>query len=143
MGAGRNKDAIRALQCSLQIHPRNTESLSMLGLLYVLEGQGAEVGLSLCNRAVEMDETEAGFYFRLASALFHLDRFDEALKAVRSAIKLKRNHDLAVLLRGRIYENLGSIRQAKQSYHRVVAMKSAGNSPKKQARFRLKKISAT
>ena len=140
MGAGRNKDAIQALQRSLQLHPRNAEGLSMLGLLYVLEGQGAEVGLSLCDKAIGMDETEAEYYYRLASALFHLDRFNEALPAVRSALKIRRNHDRAVLLRGRIYEGLGSVRQARQSYQRVVAMKAAGNSRKKQARIRLNKI---
>jgi len=142
MGAGRNKDAIQALQRSLQLHPRNSEGLSMLGLLYVLEGQGAEVGLSLCNRAIGMDETEAEYYYRLASALFHLDRFDEALPAVRSALKIRRNHDRAVLLRGRIYEGLGSVYKARQSYQRVVAMKAAGNDLKKQARARLEKITA-
>ncbi len=112
----------------------------MLGLLYVLEGQGAEVGLSLCDRAIGMDETEAEFYYRFASALFHLDRLNEALPAVRTALKIRRNHDRAVLLRGRIYEGLGWFYQARQSYQRVVAMKSAGNVRKKQARARLKKI---
>ncbi|MEA2115717.1 MAG: tetratricopeptide repeat protein [Thermodesulfobacteriota bacterium] len=141
MGAGRNRDAIQALQHSLQLHPRNAESLSMLGLLYVLEGQGAEVGLSLCVRAIGMDETEAEYYYRLASALFHLERFNEALPAVRSALKIRRNHDRAVLLRGRIYEGLGSVYQARQSYQRVVAMKAAGHGRKKQAWARLKKIS--
>ena len=140
MGAGRNRDAIQALQHSLQLHPRNAESLSMLGLLYVLEGQGAEVGLSLCDRAIGMDETEAEYYYRLASALFHLDRFNEALPAVRSALKIRRNHDRAVLLRGRIYEGIGRVHQARQSYQRVITMKAAGYGRKKQARARLKKI---
>ena len=142
MGAGRNKDAIQALQRSLQLHPRNAEALSMLGLLYVLEGQGAEVGLSLCERAIGMDESEVEYYYRLALALFHLGRFNEALPAVRSALKIRRNHDRAVLLRGRIYEGLGSVYKARQSYQRVVAMKAAGNDRKKQARARLEIITA-
>jgi len=142
MGVGRNKDAIQALQRSLQLHPRNAEALSMLGLLYVLEGQGAEVGLSLCERAIGMDESEVEYYYRLALALFHLGRFNEALPAVRSALKIRRNHDRAVLLRGRIYEGLGSVYKARQSYQRVVAMKAAGNDRKKQARARLEIITA-
>ena len=142
MGAGRNREAIESLQHSLQLHPRNADSLSMLGLLYVLEGEGAEVGLSLCNRAIAMDEIEPEHFFRLASALFHLGRFNEALSAVRSALQIKRNHDRAVLLRGLIYEHLGSIRKAIQSYQRVDAMKAAPGSRKKQARARLKKLTA-
>ena len=140
MGDGRNKDAIQALQRSLQLHPRNAEALSMLGLLYVLEGQGAEVGLSLCERAIGIDESEVEYYYRLALALFHLGRINEALPAVRSALKIQRNHDRAVLLRGQIYEGLGSVYKARQSYQRVVAMKAAGNDRKKQARARLKKL---
>lgn len=142
MGTGRNREAIESLQHSLQLHPRNADSLSMLGLLYVLEGEGAELGLSLCNRAIAMDEIESEHFFRLASALFHLGRNNEALAAVRSALQIKRNHDRAVLLRGRIYERLGSIRQAIQSYQRVDAMKAAPGSRKKQARARLKKLTA-
>jgi tetratricopeptide (TPR) repeat protein len=140
MGAGRNRDAIQALQHSLQLHPRNTDSLSMLGLLYVLEGEGAEVGLSLCQKAIAMDEAEPDHFFRLASALFHLGNLNEALASVRSALRIKKNHDQAVLLRGRIYERLGLTHQARQSYQRIMIMKTASDSRKKLARVRLKKL---
>jgi len=143
MGSSRNREAIESLQRSLQLHPRNADSLSMLGLLYVLEGEGAEVGLSLCNRAVSMDEGDAEHFYRLASALLYLERNNEALSAVRAALQIKRNHDRAVLLRGQIYERLGLACQARQSYQRVDALKTASASRKKQARARLEKLTVS
>ena len=140
MGSGRNRDGIEALQRSLQLHPRNADSLSMLGLLYVLEGEGAEVGLSLCDRAVAMDETEADHLYRQAFALFFLDRLAEALSAVRTALAIRRNHDRAVLLRGMIYARLGMFGKARQSFQRVITMTTAGDNRKKQAQAELTKI---
>ncbi len=140
MGALRNREAIENLQRSLQLHPGNSDSLSMLGLLYVLEGEGEEVGLSLCNRAVSMDEGDAEHFYRLASALYHLERNDEALAAVREAVRLRKNHDRAVLLRGRIYERLGLVRQAAQSYRRVGTLKTASAERKQTALARLHKL---
>ena len=140
MGAGRNREAIESLQRSLQLHPGNADSQSMLGLLYVLEDEGAEVGLSLCNRAVFMDEDNAEHYFRLASALSHLGENVEALSAVRTALRIKRNHDRAILLRGRIYENLGRISRAIQSYQRLESLKNSSDSRKKEALARLIKL---
>ncbi len=142
MGAGQNREAMQALQHSLQLYPGNADSLSMLGLLYVLEGEGAEVGLSLCDKAVVMDETEPEYLYRLASALFYLSRFDQALTAVRAALRLQTNHDRAVLLRARIYEGAGLKGKARQSYLRVLTMKKSGVLRNKQAKAGLKRVSA-
>jgi len=140
MGLGQNRDAIESLQHSLQLHPGNADSQSMLGLLYVLEGEGAEVGLSLCNRAVSQEEDNAEYFFRLASALSHLGKNSEALAAVRIALQIKRNYDQAILLRGRIYEKIGRVSRAVQSYQRIDTLKTAADSCKKEARARLKKM---
>ena len=143
MGAEQNREAMQALQHSLQLYPGNADSLSMLGLLYVLEGEGAEVGLSLCDKAVAMDETEAEHLYRQASALFFLHRFDQALAAVRAALRLQINHDRAVLLRGRIYEGAGHRGKARQSYQRVLSMNKVGLTRKKQAEAGLKRLAAS
>jgi len=140
MGIGRHNDAVKALQRCLQIYPGNADSMSMLGLLYVLEDEGEDVGLSLCQRAINMDQTEAGHLHRYGEALYHLGRFKEALSAVRSALQRKRNHDRSVLLRGRIYASLGVTYRAKQSYKRVITMKSASDGLKEMARMQLNTI---
>ncbi len=120
LGVGRNRKAIRALQHSLQLQPYNAGSQSMLGLLYVLEEQGAEVGLSLCDRAIAADEGEPEHLYRRGLARFHLARLSEALADVRAALRIRRNCDRMVLLRAEIHEQLGSVRLARQSFQRVL-----------------------
>ena len=127
MGMGSNRKAIRALQHSLRLQPHSADSQSMLGLLYVLEEQGAEVGLSLCDRAIAADEGEPEHLYRRSSALFHLDRFTEALSDVRAALCIRRNNDRAVLLRAELHEQLGSLGMARQSYQRLLDLNGSAD----------------
>ncbi|RUM34056.1 MAG: hypothetical protein DSY58_08480 [Desulfobulbus sp.] len=139
LGAGRHRDAIRYLQHSLQLYPRNADSLSMLGLLYVLEDEGADVGLGLCDRAIAMDESDVEHMYRRAVALVYLQRYEAALADVRKVVRKRKNHDRAVLLRGEIYDKLGSTLRAQQSFQRVLTIDNAGEERKKKARIYLKK----
>ena len=142
MGAGEHDEAIRALQRSLQIYPQNADSQSMLGLLYVLEDQGAEVGLSLCDRAIAADSGNADHLYRRAAALHHLGRLAEALQDVRKSLRLQRNNEQTLLLRAILYEELGSPRRAQQSFQRTVSMKKGTENRKKEALAGLARIAA-
>ena len=140
LGAGRNKEAIGFLQKSLHLYPRNADSLSMLGLLYILEGEGDDVGLSLCQRAVLMDEAEPAHLYRMAMARYALEQYDQALLLVRQVVQCQKNNDRAVLLRGQIYEKMGQIRKACQSYQRVLVLPGASEERIITAQKRIKKI---
>ncbi|MCI5139285.1 MAG: tetratricopeptide repeat protein [Candidatus Electrothrix sp. AR1] len=142
MGAGEHHKAIKALQRSLQIYPQNADSQSMLGLLYVLEGQGAEVGLSLCDRAVTADRGDARHLYRRGAALRHLGRLREALDDVRESLKVQRNNEQTLLLRAILYEELGSLRRAQQGFQRIVSMKKSTENRKKEALAGLARIAA-
>ena len=142
MGAGQNHEAIKALQRSLQIYPQNADSQSMLGLLYVLEGQGAEVGLSLCDRAISTDSGDALHLYRKAQALHALERHTEALENVKASLKLQRNNEQSLLLRAILYEKLGSLRRAQQGFQRIVSIKKSTESRKKEALAGLARIAA-
>lgn len=142
MGAGEHHEAIKALQRSLQIYPQNAASQSMLGLLYVLEGQGAEVGLSLCDRAITTESGDARHLYRRAKALHHLGRRTEALDNVKAALKLQRNNEQTLLLRAILYEELGSLRRAQQGFQRIVSMKKSTEKRKKEALAGLARIEA-
>lgn len=142
MGAGENNEAIKALQRSLQIYPQNADSQSMLGLLYVLEGQGAEVGLSLCDRAITADGGDAHHLYRRAAALRHLGRRHKALEDVRESLKVQRNNEQTLLLRAILYEELGSLRRAQQGFQRIVRMKKSTENRKKEALAGLARIAA-
>ncbi len=143
LGAGKNREAICFLQRSLQLYPHNADSLSMLGLLYVLEGEGEEVGLSLCDKAIQMDETESAHLYRKAEVLFYLKRYTEALALVRQVVQQQKNNDRAVLLRAEIYDKIGHYRKARQSYQRVLSMNTAGRKCLKLAQQRLRKLKNT
>jgi tetratricopeptide (TPR) repeat protein len=142
MGAGEHHEAIKALQRSLQIYPQNADSQSMLGLLYVLEGQGAEVGLSLCDRAITADSGDALHLYRKAQALHHLGRHTEALENIKASVKLQRNNEQTLLLRAILYEEIGSLRRAQQGFQRIVSMKKSTESRKKEALAGLARIAA-
>jgi tetratricopeptide (TPR) repeat protein len=140
LGTGRNRDAITALQRSLQLHPRNSDSLSMLGYLYVLEGEGLEVGLSLCERAIAMDEGDVDYRYRKAAALYHAGLYEEALKAVREALQRRRGHAPSILLRGDIYRQLGWKRRAMQSYRQFLGSPHAKDNRVREVRRRLDRL---
>jgi len=142
MGAGEHHEAIKALQRSLQIYPQNADSQSMLGLLYILEGQGAEVGLSLCDRAVTTDSGDARHLYRRAAALHRLGRPGEALDDVRESLRIQRNNEQTLLLRAILYEELGSLRRAQQGFQRIVSMKKSTENRKKKALAGLARIAA-
>jgi tetratricopeptide (TPR) repeat protein len=142
MGAGEHHEAIKALQHSLQIYPQNADSQSMLGLLYVLEGQGEEVGLSLCDRAITTDSGDAVHLYRRARALHHLGRHNEALESVKASLKLQRNNEQTLLLRAILHEELGSLRRAQQGFQRIISMKKSTENRKKEALAGLNRIAA-
>ncbi|MCI5121867.1 MAG: hypothetical protein D3908_11885 [Candidatus Electrothrix sp. AUS4] len=142
MGAGKYPEAIKALQRSLQIYPQNTDSQSMLGLLYVLYNQGAEVGLSLCDRAISTDRRDARHLYRRAAALHHLGRLPEALNDVQESLRRQRNNEQTLLLRAILYEELSSLRRAQQSFQRIISMKSSTEKRKKKALAGLARITA-
>ncbi len=142
VGAGEHHEAIKALQRSLQIYPQNADSQSMLGLLYVLEGQGAEVGLSLCDRAIAADRGDARHLYRRAAALRHLKRLPEALDDVRESLSIQRNNEQTLLLRAILYEELGSLRRAQQGFQRIVSMKKSTEKRKEEALAGLARIAA-
>lgn len=142
MGAGEHHEAVKALQRSLQIYPQNADSQSMLGLLYVLEGQGAEVGLSLCDRAVTADSGNARHLYRRAAALHRLGRLARALDDVRESLKVQRNNQQSLLLRAILYEELGSLRRAQQGFQRIVSMKKSTENQQQEALAGLARIAA-
>ena len=53
---GKNKKAIGQLQSAVQLNPHDAKSLSLLGELYAVEGEGSDIALSLCNQAVALDD---------------------------------------------------------------------------------------
>jgi tetratricopeptide (TPR) repeat protein len=99
---GQPEEAIKACQRALQLFPQDSISLSTLGLLYVEQGEGDDVGLTLCRKALALDNFNPDHWCRLSRALLHIGDHAGALAAVRKCLQLRRGHVEGLLLLGRI-----------------------------------------
>lgn len=129
---GRLDEAIRECQRALQLFPQDSVSLSTLGLLYVLQGEGNEVGLTLCRKALTLDNFNPDHWYRLSRALLHAGDRAGALAAIRQCLQLSRGHVEGLLLLGRISLLGGKMRRAEQCFRQAKAAR--GCTPSQEAR---------
>jgi tetratricopeptide (TPR) repeat protein len=99
---GQGEPAIRACQRAVQLFPQDSISLSTLGLLYVERGEGNDIGLTLCRKALALDNFNQDHWYRLARALLHAGDQAGAWAAARQCRQLRRDHVEGLLLLGRI-----------------------------------------
>ncbi len=121
-GVGENKKAISILQAVLNLNPYDSDALSMLGELYELEGQGDDIALSLCLKAVEIDENRGEYLYRVGRIYFKLNRLEKADEVIRKSLKLNRKNLDALFLAGRISQKLGRKRDALRKYTSVLRL---------------------
>jgi tetratricopeptide (TPR) repeat protein len=140
--SGRPDEAIKACQRALQLFPQDSISLSTLGLLYVEQGEGSDVGLSLCNKALALDNFNPDHWYRLSRALLHIGHYAEALEAIRQCLQLRRNHIEGILQLGQIHQALGRTNQAKRCFLQAMAVKGCTEKQAAQAQRCLTHLSA-
>jgi len=127
----RPDEAIRACQRALQLFPQDSISLSTLGLLYVEQGEGSEVGLALCHKSLQLDNFNPDHWCRLGRALLHIGRHSEALEAIKHCLRLARRHIEGLLQLGRIHRAMGRNNRAKKCFLQAISLKGC---TQKQAR---------
>ena len=96
--AGKRKNAIRWLQKAAAAHCFEDQTLSLLGYLYYLEGQGHEVALSLCKKSVSLNPFDHQLQLRLAEVLASCNEFDEALLLASQSIRKKKYNKQAKII---------------------------------------------
>lgn len=121
--SGRPDEAIRACQRALQLFPKDSISLSTLGLLYVEQGEGSDIGLALCNKALALDNFNPDHWCRLSRALLHIGNHVEALEAIGRCLRLRRNHIDGMLQLGKIHLAMHRSKRAKRCFLQVLAIK--------------------
>ncbi len=104
--------AVPWLQRALVYDEFDAESLSLLGELYLLQGEGDEIALRFCEKAVEIDERNTELVLRWGKVLAATGRYDEALKQVRHCTKARKTRVEAGHVLGTIYHRLGRRQQA-------------------------------
>ncbi|WP_448872869.1 tetratricopeptide repeat protein [Desulfobulbus propionicus] len=121
--SGRPEEAMQACQKALRLFPQDSVSLSILGLLYVEQGQGTEVGLSLCAKALSLDNFNPDHWYRLARAYWYIGRYGEALDACKHCLHLHRHHAAAVVQLGMVHQAMGRMKQAKKYFAQAMSLK--------------------
>jgi tetratricopeptide (TPR) repeat protein len=139
MGAGRNKDAIIALQRAIGHNPHDAHALSMLGELYALENQGDDIALSLCQQAVNINERHWKHWYRLALIRYRMTAYESALEALKESMKLERKNSYTMCLAGQIYDKMGSQERASAMFQSVIRIEPGH----KGAASALRKITKT
>ncbi|MDH4317824.1 MAG: tetratricopeptide repeat protein [Desulfobulbaceae bacterium] len=130
--------AIRHLQKALQCYPGSTDSMSMLGLLYVKTGQGVDVGISLCRKAVTGDSHDADNWRRFGYVYLELSDFDEALHCAHNSFRLKKfNNERTKLLLANIYEKMKRYKKAGDIYQNILKSPRLTKRERRDAKSRL------
>lgn len=134
---GQGEKAIRACQRALQLFPQDSISLSTLGLLYVEQGEGDDIGLTLCRKALALDNFNQDHWHRLGRALLHTGDQAGACTAVRRCLQLQRDHVEGLLLLGQLNLLGGKRARAARCCNQATAAKRCTPSQAERARTAL------
>jgi len=119
-GLGRLPEAVRYLQKAISYDPRDADSLSRLGELYFLEGQGDDIALSCCQQAVDLDAESAGNWRRLALVQQRLGGGEDILESLRRCLALEPKDLEALLMLAEAHEKMAQKSKARKLYKRVL-----------------------
>ena len=139
----RFENAIQACQKALQLFPQDSVSMSTLGLLYVEQGEGNDIGVNLCRKALALDNFNPDHWYRLGRALLHTGDQAEALSAAKQCLQLQRFHIQGMLLLGRIYLDMKKSKLAKRSVIKVLVAPETTMAQKTQAQQILIELTAS
>lgn len=119
---GRNDSAVQILQEAIRYNPHDAQSISILGYLYGIEGQGDDIALALCTQAVSMDSSSLSNWCRLARIRLKMRDGEGAAAAVKEAQQLNRKAVEPVFLAGEIFRKTGNTKQAMTMFRRALRM---------------------
>ncbi len=117
---GLYKKSITVLQRALRHNPRDAASLSLLGVLYSQEGEKSEIPLSLCQQAVDLDDTQWEFWYRLGWVQYQSGDLPGSEESLKSSLQYNRKSVDSMSLLGTIFEKKKEYRQALRMYERTL-----------------------
>ena len=119
---GAIRDARRLYEQALRVAPRNADSLHLLGLTWIDDGQ-TERGLQLIRRAIAYRPDYLEAINNIAIELAKLDRHAEAQVFLEKALRLNEAQPDVQYNLGRSLNALGQLQDALASYDRAVALR--------------------
>jgi len=135
-----NRNAMAALQRALRFNEMDDRAMSLLGRIYLDEGEGDQIALSLCRKSVELEPSNLRYMLYLGQVLLQCGLFQEARENLYRCLKNRKYKTEAQLLLGRSYADEGQFRRAKTWFTKVIAEKNIRREWKVTAEQELKKM---
>ncbi|ADH84927.1 tetratricopeptide repeat protein [Desulfurivibrio alkaliphilus] len=119
------RPAMTAVQKALTFNPRDAQAMSLLGELYLHNGQGGEIAHSLCRQAVELDAGRSESWRRLGWVQWQLGLPAEAAASLEHCLHLNRRDHWATAWLGEILAQQGQARRARHLQARARRLAAA------------------
>lgn len=119
-GLGHKGEAKIWLQKALRFNEFDSEALGLLGLVYLEEGEGDEIALTLCEKSVELNPSDTVLRFGLAKVQVHCGILFEARQNLAKCLGNKNIQAEVQFWMGRVYQRLGKKKQAKSWFGKIL-----------------------
>lgn len=135
---GKNTEAMIYLQRAVRYNSRDAEALSLLAELYVEERQGADIALTLCDQAIDIDGSRDIYWFRKGFILHTSKEYSKARAALIRCLDLNKKNIEALLLLATNYQKEKNLHQARMAYSKILKLDGTN----KRAVSALKKLNS-
>ena len=139
-GLKNNRKAMEELQLALRSDEMDDRAMNSLGRVYLEEGEGAGIALSLCRKSVELEPSNPRYMLHLAEVLIQCGAFREARENLYRCLKNRDYKPEAQLLLGESYAAEGQHRRAKQWFTKVLRQDNYRQELKDKAEMGLENI---
>jgi tetratricopeptide (TPR) repeat protein len=120
-GVKDNRKAMEALQRALRFDELDDRAMNLLGRVYLEEGEGNEIALSLCRKSVELEPASLRYMVYLAEVLLRCGALHEAKENLYRCLRNQDCKMQAQLLLGRAYLLEKQYRRAESWFLKVGA----------------------
>lgn len=139
-GVKDNRKAMEALQRALRFDQLDDRAMNLLGRVYLEEGEGDEIALSLCRKSVEMEPGNLRYMLHLAEVLLRCGAPHEAMGNLYRCLRNQDCKTEAQLLLGRTYMLEKQYRRAESWFLKVVSQGNDRPDLREKAEEGLRKI---
>ncbi len=136
-GMKNNTEAMVWLQRALQFDGFDAEVMGILGEVYLDQGEGDEIALSLGEKSVELDPIDVRLKLRLAKSQKACGKYEAARATLRPCLKKRETKAEAQLLNGLIYRKEGRLQKATSWFTKVTNRDDTPVSIAEEARYYL------
>lgn len=119
-----NRKAMESLQRALRFDELDDRAMNLLGRVYLEEGEGDEIALSLCRKSVELEPSNLRYLLYLAEVLLQCGSSHEAREYLYRCLKNRDCKVEAQFFLGESYAREEQYRRAKNWFEKVLAQEN-------------------